>query len=170
MRFDPSPTLSSIENPGVERHGSLLPLETHSFIMHDPTLNSECHWWPANIQEMIWGFFLTFPRCLWHRLKSGWSSLVVSPRKRKKKSLGWTLGFSSPETLSVIFVWESFFCKCATPSHYSLFWGDRKASRKTGYLFKTENWMLGGFLNQKIKWYFCLKKRWFQCHSFQGQI
>lgn len=126
------------ENPGVEGFGSQLPLETHSFIMHDSDpLNSECHWCSANMQKMIcfcFGFvcvcvFDIFS-CCWSRLKSGWSSMVALHRRKKeilclnRRFASWNTGYDFS---------DSFLYQCAPPCHYSLFWEGRKASRKVIY-------------------------------------
>lgn len=130
----------------------------------DP-LNPECHW-SENMREIIWGLSDFFFPCLWNRLKSGWSSVVALHRKGEKK-LDLRRRFASCNSEYHFCIWELFLQWCPTLPLF-LIWGDRKANRKATHFKK---WMLiRGFLNPKVKWCFCLKKRWFQCQSFKEQI
>lgn len=162
--FDPSPTQFSIGEPWGASHGSQLPLETHSFIMHDLTL-----WVPNAIDHQTicrrwFGFFSDIFPCLCSRLKSGWSSMVALQKKKEKKNLGLL-----PETVGIIFVSKNFFFyEYAPPSHYALFGGGGGIGEQVGKLFIL-NYKLGGFLNQKIRWYFCLRKDGFYCYTLRNR-
>lgn len=157
--FDPSPTQSSIREPWGASHGSQLPLETHSFIMHDLTL-----WVPNAIDHQTicrrwFGFFSDIFPCLCGRLKSGWSSMVALQKKKKKISVC----FLKQWALSL---YPNFFYAYAPPCHYSLFWGDRRASRKAIYFKLQIRWIA----ESKDKMIFLSKKRWVLLLHFVEEI